>query len=112
MRLIDADALYKAMQDAEDLARKRVLDDEAMFPTGITPAYMRYVAQLDERIRAKRMVADAPTVDAVPVVRCKDCKLYCYNGYAFGRPVKQCSVTGFEDCEDDDFCSRGERRET
>ena len=75
-RLIDGDALYKAMQDAEELARKRVLDTESTlpYPNNLNPAYTRYLAQMDERIKAKKMVADAPTVDAVPVVRCKDCR--------------------------------------
>lgn len=70
MRLIDADALYKAMQNAEDLARRRVLDTESTlpYPTNLNPAYTRYLAQMDERTKAKEMVADAPTVDAVPVV--------------------------------------------
>lgn len=69
-RLIDADLLYKAMQDAEELARRRVRDTESTlpYPTNLNPAYTRYLAQMDERAKAKEMVADAPTVDAVPVV--------------------------------------------
>lgn len=76
MRLIDADALYEAMQDAEELARRRVLDTESTlpYPNNLNPAYTRYLAQMDERTKAKEMVADAPTVDVVKVVRCKDCK--------------------------------------
>ena len=68
MRLIDGDALYKAMQDAEDLARQRVLDTESTlpYPNNLNPSYTRYLAQMDERTKAKEMVADAPTVDAVP----------------------------------------------
>lgn len=70
MRLIDGDALYKAMKDAEELARRRVRDTESTlpYPTNLNPAYTRYLAQMDERMKAKEMVADAPTVDAVPVV--------------------------------------------
>ena len=44
-------------------------------------------------------IEDAPTIDAVEVVRCKDCifRADCeYDGSRFG---------------DDDFCSRGERKE-
>lgn len=68
-RLIDGDALYKAMQDAEELARQRVLDTESTlpYPNNLNPSYTRYLAQMDERAKAKEMVADAPTVDAVPV---------------------------------------------
>lgn len=70
MRLIDADLLYKAMQDAEELARQRVLDTESTlpYPNNLNPSYTRYLAQMHERTKAKEMVADAPTVDAVPVV--------------------------------------------
>lgn len=49
------------------------------------------------------------SVDAVPVVRCKDCKHYQFaDNRAFGFPVKRCEWTGFEDVDDEDFCSRGE----
>ena len=41
-------------------------------------------------------IFDAPTVDAVEVVRCKDCKEY---KYCFLLP------------NDDDYCSKGERKE-
>ena len=45
------------------------------------------------------------------LVRCKDCKHYEWaDNRAFGMPTKYCSWTGFEDVDDDDFCSRGERR--
>jgi hypothetical protein len=63
----------------------------------------------------RRVIDEAPTVDAVPVVRCKDCKhwgiqencepslKYFCNAealYAWGRPVRNA----------DDFCSYGEKR--
>lgn len=32
--------------------------------------------KLDSRELIAKMIEDAPTVDAVPVVRCKDCKYY------------------------------------
>lgn len=58
------------------------------------------------------VIDDAPTIDAVPVVRCKECKHYKFaDNRAFGMPVKRCEVTGFEDVDDNDFCSRGERNE-
>lgn len=47
-----------------------------------------------------------------PVIRCKDCKHYKFaDNRAFGFPVRRCEWTGFEDVDDDDFCSRAERRE-
>ena len=46
------------------------------------------------------------------IVRCRDCKHYQFaDNRAFGFPVKRCEWTGFEDVDDDDFCSRGERKD-
>ncbi len=53
-----------------------------------------------------------PTVEAVEVVRCKDCIHYQFaSNRAFGFPVKQCKWTGFEDIDDYDFCSSGRRKD-
>ena len=52
-------------------------------------------------------VREAPAVDAVEVVRCKDCMMFCPQS----DPIAQhCFVTG-NVVSDDDFCSFGERRE-
>ncbi len=52
----------------------------------------------------------ASTVDAVKVVRCKNCKHYGYDPYDNG---DKCCVLWGEWIfpEDDDFCSRGERKD-
>lgn len=55
-------------------------------------------------------IDNAPTIDAVPVVRCKDCigKAHWYkNDYGFDI----CGLSGLFVVEDKDFCSYGERRE-
>lgn len=53
-------------------------------------------------------IDNAPTVDAVEVVRCKDCKYYdrgeCYH------PRHERHLQSIRQ-EDDDFCSYGERKE-
>lgn len=51
----------------------------------------------------------APTVDAVPVVRCKDCK-YSYEDLG----GLTCAMGPCVDCvvPDDFFCRQGERRES
>lgn len=51
---------------------------------------------------------DAQAVDAVPVVRCQNCKYYAL--WADGRSMNYCDK---HECTmyDDDFCSYGERRE-
>ena len=55
---------------------------------------------------------DIPNEDVRPVIRCRDCKHYTFaDNRAFGFPAKRCEWTGFEDVDDDDFCSRAERRE-
>ena len=47
----------------------------------------------------------APTVDAVPVVRCKDCK-HMMEGYDYNL----CKVwADIRYCKNDSFCSYGER---
>lgn len=53
--------------------------------------------------RAIRLLNDMPTVDAVPVVRCKDCK---YRDGTPGQPNILCAQM-----HEDDFCSYGECRE-
>lgn len=56
------------------------------------------------------LIAKAPTIDAVPVVRCKDCKHrrddedYVCGHYCVKRPHN-----GGYFCEDNDYCSYGER---
>lgn len=47
-------------------------------------------------------IDNAPTVDAVPVVRCKDCK------HEFGG---SCILCGFQKRKPEDFCSYGERKD-
>lgn len=85
MRLIDADALIKGGW---------VLERH-----GISNSLLSVMS-----------LADVPTVDAEPVVRCKDCKY---------RKTERCqmyweSEDGREQYNwetDDDFCSSGKRRE-
>ena len=52
---------------------------------------------------------DMPTVDAVPVVRCKDCKYrFKNNGHSRdGCPIIDANIW----MDGDDFCSYGERKD-
>ena len=54
-----------------------------------------------------RWVRKQTTIDAVPVVRCKDCKNYFYSSVSMGM---RCRLDGTE-WEKDDFCSCGERKD-
>ena len=66
-------------------------------------------------------VDDAPTIDAVPVVRCKDCDNWSIE-FSSGRKSLgnyRCICQEWSDAEDhcyvytgeNEYCSRGERRE-
>ena len=62
-------------------------------------------------------IDDAPTIDAVPVVRCKDCKYYkesvvlSPNKFCFRMKDRYGEATIGYNFADDDFCSYGERSE-
>ena len=79
----------------------------------------------DEDIIAKEIIRNAPTVDAVPVVRCKDCVAFEQKGkypagmpeYPDEMPYGYCYHWDYEEgmlpnqVDGDDFCSYGERKE-
>lgn len=92
MRLIDADALASALNNGR-------LEEQ----TGRAVPFNAGVAF------ALTMVEYAPTIDAVPVVRCKDCKwlyknqhldVYCIHPHGMGYGIG-----------DDWYCHHGERRD-
>lgn len=84
MRLIDADALIAdSCRDCPEEIRKRCKTEPACADT--------------------KFLFEIPTVDAVPVVRCKECKwtggdFVCYRGVMVQH-------------KPEDFCSYGERKE-
>ena len=103
MRLIDADALRIL---PEEYRGKKVVGargsgkTEQMFAVWIL---MKVQDQIDE----------AKTVDAVEIVRCKECR---HRGSPYSCPMRKMvmPISGpgtFEDCtEDEGYCHRGERR--
>lgn len=60
-------------------------------------------------------IDSAPTIDAVPVVRCKDCKFWKKGNFQGGNSLDRmewgggCPLVHFVRYESD-FCSKGERR--
>lgn len=58
----------------------------------------------------KQCIDEAPAIDAVPVVRCKDCT-YFSNAKINTKGFLVCPASGMEITEDD-YCSYGERKET
>ena len=93
MRLIDADALMKVIREHDYPLRSHFNStDNGMFTIGVQQA-----------------VDDAPTIDAVPVVRCCECKYY-----------ENTRLKVFENCcrkdllipmKPNDYCSYGEKME-
>ena len=63
----------------------------------------------DEDIIAKEIIRNAPTVDAVPVVRCRDCA-YAQRAKINEKGYRICPASHME-ITDDDFCSYGRIRE-
>lgn len=61
----------------------------------------------------KEWLKDQPTVDAVPVIRCKDCKYYkVYELFDHTLPLcDRIKTTMVGALEEDDYCSRAERKE-
>ena len=55
----------------------------------------------------RNTIADAPTVDAVEVVRCKDCRFIIDREDG----THGCYLHFLEDCKPDDYCSYGERKD-
>ena len=99
MRLIDADALMNVIcekfQEHYGNTVYQFIHD-----------FLRFVV---------RQIRKAPTIDAVPVVRCKDCKHYrTETAMTFvrnGAHIRCCDCDNVSRLmRDDDFCSYGERR--
>lgn len=96
MRLIDADELKNCVSDTYGRG-------------GIYNTLIWYEDALS-------LINEAPTIDAVPVVRCKECKKWKADGtYEFGidgvkRMWGSCS-NSLHHCKDNHFCSYGEKED-
>jgi len=93
----------------------RLIDAESAMSTPVLPKeYRNYQTDnLDDAYErgwedALENLKNAPTVDAVPVVRCKDCK-YLVNATVNSNGFLICNATDME-IAPEDFCSYGERR--
>lgn len=106
MRLIDADSFIRF------LAEQKVKETGA-FTKGLNKA-------LNVAISAQKNLQITPTVDAVPVVRCRDCALFEEIGTRPGNegaPFGYCYHWDYEQgmspnqVDGNDFCSYGEPKE-
>lgn len=86
MRLIDADKLLQEIEFEYDLDYGETLIDPRDFADA---------------------VCDSPTVDAVPVVRCRECRYYAASGATTSFCIHP---GGMKFTSDSDYCSRGQRR--
>lgn len=106
MRLIDADALPKLLDAEYKQTMKLIRKGE------------KHLDTLAEGFAEASHIAKyiAATVDAVPVVRCKDCKHYRNypNGLCYLHTEPKTNARGYSGeavcVEPDDFCSYGERK--
>lgn len=91
MRLIDADALAKTEQEKFEAT-------QAIRPLVVNEIMHRAI---------QGVLAGAPEVDAVPVVRCKDCRYLMFSDF-YGECARGCMSTVLPM----DFCSCGERNDS
>ena len=108
MRLIDADNLLKKYERIDWYS----VSKEGQFMRGATTEDNPFIHYYD----GEDIIKNAPTVDAVPVVRCRDCQHWNPSGSKAGNSFSDMEYIG--GCEftnycrrESDFCSYGERKE-
>ena len=114
-RYIDADAYAAEMKTRQDACLElmnaaREMDNEKM--------YGQKSAAFSVFVEAKLTLDAMPTVDAVPVVRCRECK---YAHLTYDGDIKYCDLLAvkdeYGDCDPcfyrsgDWFCADGERKD-
>lgn len=72
-------------------------------------AFLERMSHTDRFFGVVFDINDAPTVDAVSVIRCRECK-YAKNAKVNKKGFRICSASHME-IVDDDYCSYGEREE-
>lgn len=98
MRLIDADIVLKLF-DAEFKETIKLICEGETHLDNLAEGFCE----------AYRVIQNMPTVDAVPVVRCRECK-YAKNAKVNKKGFRICPASHME-IVDDDYCSYGEREE-
>lgn len=72
-------------------------------------AFLERMGRTDRFFGVVFDINDAPTVDAVPVVKCRECK-YAKNAKVNKKGFRICPASHME-IVDDDYCSYGERKD-
>lgn len=70
-------------------------------------AFLERMSHTDRFFGVVYDINDAPTVDAVPVIRCRECE-YAKNAKVNKKGFRICPASHME-IVDDDYCSYGER---
>ena len=100
--MIDADALKKYIDDCkccEKCTEKGFnCNDNCELPDFLTKQW-------------ERIIDEQSTIDAVPVIQCKDCKHYYEREWIVGGgSYTTCWYQTIANAQPNDFCSRAERR--
>lgn len=90
-----------------DVGEKRLIDANAFLKDILTAGVGKTIIEYSES-DIGYMIRKRPTVYAVPVVRCAQCKHFKRN---LENDTYCSSVNGLTDPQEDDFCSYGERRD-
>ena len=104
MRMIDANAVVKAILEERDKIPRTITT--APYELGTEKPYHAGNQMRGGIRKALRCIEQAPTVDAVPVVRCRECKHcdpenhHCDHPMSTAAPLRR---------KPDDFCSYGEK---
>ena len=106
MRMIDADQMAVDESEAYMSAQVQITDD------------LKWLVNFAAHSKIQRIIADTPTIDAVPVVRCRECKhrytedcpMYFHASY-WHEGYEEYVDDDTDHTEDDYFCQEGEREE-
>ena len=99
MRLIDADAMKRVYQE---VLCSHVACIDCSFFMG------------DKYCRFETMLSEAPTINAIPVIRCRECKYHYWEQEpCHGKSVHYCKLPHMRGVEvfKEFFCYYGERKE-
>lgn len=92
------DALWKALYEYEDKTEKQFQESDELDISEwiLHRIFVQNMSDID-----RQTILDAPGIDAVPVVRCKDCRWKLWT---------RCTRFVELPVTDEDYCSKAERR--
>lgn len=96
------------MENGKKVMVTRLIDADKFLKDILTAGIGKTIIEYSES-DIGYMIRKRPTIDAVPVVRCRDCKYCRVSGWG----ERYCGRGHVElgELEEDDFCSYGERKE-